>query len=72
MLQLAGKVIELTDSKSKLIFKSLPSDDPKQRCPDITLAKQVLNGWEPRIELAEGLVKTIEYFAGHVGGRHEC
>lgn len=67
MLQLADKVIELTGSKSKLVFKPLPSDDPKQRSPDIALAKQVLDGWEPRIELAQGLAKTIEYFAGHVG-----
>lgn len=61
MLELAEKVIQLTDSKSKLKFMELPQDDPKQRQPDITLAKKELN-WEPNIKLAEGLVKTIEYF----------
>ena len=63
MLQLAQLVIDLTGSKSKLVFNPLPSDDPKQRRPDISLAKQVLDGWEPSIELAEGLVKTIDYFS---------
>lgn len=61
MLELAEKVLELTGSKSKIIFKNLPSDDPKQRRPDITLAKERL-GWEPKIQLEEGLIKTIEYF----------
>ncbi len=61
MLELAQQVIELTNSKSKLIFMPLPSDDPKQRRPDITLAKEKLN-WEPKIQLNEGLIKTIEYF----------
>jgi len=62
MLQLAELVVKLTSSKSKLVFKSLPSDDPKQRKPDITLAKQALDGWEPKIELEQGIIKTIEYF----------
>ena len=62
MLQLASLVIELTKSKSKVIFRPLPSDDPKQRRPDISLAHRVLAGWEPKIELREGLMKTIEYF----------
>ncbi len=61
ILELAQKVIELTGSKSKIVFKPLPSDDPMQRKPDITLAKEKLN-WEPRISLEEGLKKTIEYF----------
>jgi len=61
MLELAEKVIKLTRSKSKLEFKALPSDDPKQRKPDITLAQTKLN-WNPRIELEEGLQKTIEDF----------
>jgi UDP-glucuronate decarboxylase len=61
MTQLAQKVIELTGSKSKLIYKPLPSDDPKQRKPDITLAKEKLN-WEPKISLEEGLKLTIPYF----------
>ena len=63
MIELAENVIELTESKSKLIFEPLPADDPKQRQPDITLAKEKL-GWEPIVPLREGLVKTIEYFDG--------
>lgn len=62
MLELAEKVIQQTGSKSKIIYKPLPSDDPKQRKPDISLAKAKLNGWNPTIELDEGLAKTIEYF----------
>lgn len=61
ILGLAQKIIELTGSKSKIIFKSLPADDPKQRQPDITLAKEKLN-WEPKTPLEDGLKKTIEYF----------
>ncbi|MDD3280439.1 MAG: SDR family oxidoreductase [Bacteroidales bacterium] len=61
ILELAQKVIEMISSKSKLIFKPLPSDDPMQRCPDISLAKKELN-WEPSIQLEKGLLKTIEYF----------
>lgn len=61
ILELAETIIRLTKSKSKLTFKSLPQDDPKQRKPDITLAKRVL-GWEPKVSLEEGLSKTIEYF----------
>jgi UDP-glucuronate decarboxylase len=59
--ELAEKVIELTDSKSKLIYKPLPGDDPTQRQPDISLAKQELN-WSPKVQLEEGLLKTIPYF----------
>jgi len=61
--QLAEKVIELTGSKSKLIFLPLPMDDPKQRRPDITKAKKYLD-WEPKTQLEEGLKKTIAYFKG--------
>ncbi len=61
--QLAEEVISLTGSKSKIIYQPLPFDDPKQRQPDITLAKERL-GWEPKVGLKEGLVKTIEYFMG--------
>jgi len=61
MMELAQKVIELTDSKSKIVFCPLPSDDPKHRKPDIQLAKNRLN-WEPKIQLQEGLLKTIDYF----------
>ena len=59
--ELAEKIIEMTNSKSKLTLNPLPQDDPKQRQPDITLAKKELN-WEPKIKLEEGLKKTIEYF----------
>ncbi|MDE6482702.1 MAG: SDR family oxidoreductase [Rikenellaceae bacterium] len=62
MLELAQKVIELTGSKSKIDFLPLPGDDPKQRKPDISYAKEILGGWEPRVKLDEGLRKTIEYF----------
>ena len=62
MLQLAQEVIDLTGSKSKLTFKPLPQDDPMQRQPDISLAKKELNGWEPKVQLKEGLRHTIEYF----------
>lgn len=62
MLELAQKVIKFTGSNSNIIFLPLPQDDPKQRQPDITLAKQKLNNWEPNIQLEEGLVKTINYF----------
>lgn len=61
MKELAEKVIELTGSASKITYKELPSDDPKMRRPDITLAKKELE-WEPKIPLEEGLKKTIEYF----------
>lgn len=62
MLELATKVIDLTGSKSKLIYEALPADDPKQRQPDIRLAGELLNGWKPTIQLEEGLIKTIAYF----------
>ncbi len=61
IMELANKVIELTGSNSQLIFNPLPSDDPMQRQPDISLAKKQL-GWEPEIRLEEGLKKTIVYF----------
>lgn len=61
MLELAEKIIKITGSSSKLIFQPLPQDDPKQRQPDITLAKAKLN-WEPKVELEEGLRHIIDYF----------
>jgi UDP-glucuronate decarboxylase len=61
ILELARKVIALTGSESKIVFKPLPEDDPKQRKPDITLAKDVL-GWQPEVFLEKGLKNTIEYF----------
>ena len=61
--QLAEMTLELMPgSRSKLIYKILPSDDPRRRRPDITLAHALLNGWEPKVPLAEGLAKTIDYF----------
>lgn len=60
--ELAENVIEMTGSKSELIFEPLPSDDPIQRQPDITLAREKLE-WEPHTQLREGLQKTISYFA---------
>jgi UDP-glucuronate decarboxylase len=62
MLELAREVLRLTGSKSKIIFEPLPQDDPKQRCPDISLAFEKLDGWKPVVKLEEGLMKTIEYF----------
>ena len=64
MIELAEKIIELTHSSSKITYLPLPSDDPKQRRPDIRLAKEMLNGWTPKIQLEEGLKKTIAYFKG--------
>lgn len=61
MLELAEKVIRMTNTKSKIVFQPLPADDPMQRRPDISLAKEVL-GWEPKINLDEGLARTIDYF----------
>ncbi len=61
ILELAEKVIALSGSKSKIVFKELPVDDPVQRCPDIQLAKDKLN-WQPAVKLEEGLLKTIDYF----------
>ncbi len=63
MLELAEKVLALTGSKSKLVHKPLPGDDPKQRRPDITLAEKLF-GWKPEIMLDEGLKRTIEWFKG--------
>ena len=61
MRELAEMIVEITDSQSKIVFEPLPLDDPRQRKPDISLAKSNLN-WQPRIELREGLKMTIEYF----------
>jgi UDP-glucuronate decarboxylase len=63
--ELAELVVEMTGSKSELIFEDLPQDDPKQRRPDITKAKEQLN-WEPSIPLRDGLAKTVEYFEGRL------
>jgi len=61
MLQLAENVLRLSGSKSKLVFEPLPADDPKQRQPNIELAKAKL-GWEPKVNLEDGLKETIAYF----------
>ena len=61
MLELAEKVLVLTGSESKLVFKPLPEDDPTQRQPDITLAGELLD-WRPEVALEQGLEHTIEYF----------
>jgi dTDP-glucose 4,6-dehydratase len=65
LLQFAEEVIKLTGSTSKIIYEPLPQDDPKQRQPDITKAKQLL-GWEPKVDRHEGLKRTLEYFKQHI------
>lgn len=62
MLELAEMVLRLTGSHSRIVFKPLPADDPRQRKPDITLAHQRLDGWEPAVPLEDGLLRTIDYF----------
>ena len=61
MLQFAKMVIKKTGTSSGIIFQNLPEDDPKRRCPDISLAKKIID-WKPRIELTSGLDKTIEWY----------
>ena len=63
--EIATTIIRMTGSESKLVYRPLPTDDPKQRRPDITRARTLLK-WEPKVELEEGLVKTIEYFKAKV------
>jgi dTDP-glucose 4,6-dehydratase len=65
LLQFAEEVLALTGSKSKIVFEALPQDDPKQRQPDITKAREIL-GWEPKVERHEGLKRTLEYFKLHI------
>ena len=59
--EIAEKIVELTNSNSQIVFKPLPEDDPKQRKPDISIAKEKIN-WEPKISLNDGLKQTINYF----------
>jgi nucleoside-diphosphate-sugar epimerase len=66
VLEFARVIIQLTGSKSQIAFQPLPIDDPKQRQPDITLARRVLNNWEPRVSLEDGLRQTIAYFKDKV------
>ena len=65
MLELASLVLELTGSPSQVAFEPLPADDPARRCPDITLAQRELD-WSPRVELTDGLERTIAYFEERV------
>jgi dTDP-glucose 4,6-dehydratase len=65
MLEFAREIIKATHSSSRIVFRPLPQDDPKQRRPDIGRAKALLD-WEPKVPLAEGIVKTIEYFRGRI------
>ena len=68
VLEFAEKIIALTGSKSTIAYKPLPEDDPQVRQPVITKARKIL-GWEPKVELEEGLIKTIEYFRTQLEGR---
>ena len=65
ILEFAQRILALTGSTVPIVFKPLPQDDPKQRCPDITKAKRIL-GWEPQVQLEEGLRRTLEYFKQQV------
>ena len=66
LLEMAKLVVELTESRSEIVFEALPVDDPQVRQPDITRAKDLL-GWEPQVELREGLAKTIEHYTKVLG-----
>ena len=66
MRELAELTLKLVGGKSKIVHQPLPADDPKQRRPDITLAKKILGGWEPKVSLEEGLGRTIAYFKTRV------
>ena len=66
LLEMAKLVVELTESRSEIVFEALPVDDPQVRQPDITRAKDLL-GWEPKVELREGLAKTIEHYTKVLG-----
>jgi UDP-glucuronate decarboxylase len=68
ILDIARAILSMTKSRSKIVFKSLPPDDPERRWPDITLAKKILN-WEPGVSLDDGLEKTIEYFIEKLKGK---
>ena len=67
VLQFAKKILALTGSKSEIAYRPLPQDDPQVRQPDITRARKLLN-WEPKVELDEGLIKTIDYFRARLKG----
>jgi UDP-glucuronate decarboxylase len=65
MLELAELILKKVGGKSKIVHRDLPADDPKQRQPDITLAKKYLD-WQPTVPLAQGIEKTIDYFRGEI------
>jgi UDP-glucuronate decarboxylase len=65
VLELANLVLDVTGSSSTITFEPLPTDDPTRRCPDITLARTEL-GWSPKVELRDGIARTIEYLAPRV------
>lgn len=67
--ELAERIVSMTGSKSDIVYRPLPQDDPLQRCPDISRAKSVLN-WEPTVQLETGLARTIEYFDRLLSGQH--
>ena len=67
MIELAEMIIRLSDSKSKIVFKPRPQDDPRRRKPDISLIQQKIN-WTPKVSLEEGLKETIAYFTALVRG----
>jgi len=69
--ELAGLIISLVGSRSRLEFRALPQDDPRQRCPDITRAKQILH-WLPAVQLKEGLSRTIRYFDSLLSSPNEA
>jgi UDP-glucuronate decarboxylase len=71
MLELARLILEITGSKSRLVYQELPADDPVKRRPDITCARKLL-GWEPTVQLREGLEKTICYFDAYLRGKHDA
>jgi UDP-glucuronate decarboxylase len=70
VMQLAHEILKITKSPSQIVFRPIPQDDPVQRRPDITLARKEL-GWEPKIQLEEGLEKTIDYFSGIIHNHHK-
>lgn len=65
---MAETIVELTGSTSRLVWLPLPADDPRQRCPDITLARQALGGWQPHTDLRTGLARTIDHFRARLAG----
>jgi len=67
LLEMAEKILQVTGSRSKIVFKPLPEDDPKVRQPDISLARKLL-GWEPKVKLEEGLKHTLDYFRKSIDG----